>query len=149
MSCQDCLNRRDFLAKSALAAAALAVLEGCGDGQIGPTAAKLPPGGVSVTLAEFPDLATVGAVVAVKPEIALVRTGTTTFVAFSRICTHEGCVTDVVKSSNRFECPCHGSIFSNTGAVVRGPNGQSGGIRPLDQLATRFDATAGTVTITT
>src|SRR5262245_14006357 len=103
MSCQDCLNRRDFLSKSALAAAALVVLEGCGDGQIGPTASTLPTGSIDIVLSQFPDLATVGTVVAVKPEIALVRTGATTFTAFSRICTHEGCVTDVVKTSNRFE----------------------------------------------
>ena len=44
MTCKHCLNRRDFLARTALAAAALVAAEGCGDGQIGPTAATLGAG---------------------------------------------------------------------------------------------------------
>ena len=144
MSCQDCLNRREFLAKSAAAAAALVAVEGCGDGQIGPTAATLGQG-LTIRLADFPALANVGTVVDISAERALVRTSATTFTAFSKICTHEGCITDI--RNNRFECPCHGSIFAANGSVVRGPNGQSGGIRPLDTLAVQFNQTAGTVTV--
>jgi cytochrome b6-f complex iron-sulfur subunit len=145
MSCQDCLNRREFLAKSAAAAAALVVVEGCGDGQIGPTGTTLGGQGVTINLADYPGLATVGIVVSIPADRALVRTSATTFQGYSRICTHEGCVTDI--RANRFECPCHGSIFSSTGTVVRGPNGQSGGIAPLPALAAQFNQTAGTVTV--
>jgi Rieske Fe-S protein len=144
MSCQDCLNRRAFLAKSAAAAAALVVVEGCGDGQIGPTAVALGEG-LTINVADFPGLATVGAVVSISDDRALVRTSATTFQGYSKICTHEGCITDV--RNNRFECPCHGSIFSSTGTVVRGPNGQSGGIAPLPTRAATFNQTAGTVTV--
>lgn len=147
MSCQDCLNRRAFLAKSAAAAAALVVVEGCGDGQIGPTAATLGQG-LTINVADYPGLATVGTVVSIPDangDRALVRTSATTFQGFSKICTHEGCVTDV--RNNRFECPCHGSIFSSTGSVVRGPNGQSGGISPLPTRTATFNQTAGTVTV--
>jgi Rieske Fe-S protein len=144
MSCQNCLNRREFLAKSAAAAAALVAVEACGDGQIGPTAATLGQG-LTINVADFPGLATVGTVVSISEDRALVRTSATTFQGFSKICTHEGCVTDV--RNNRFECPCHGSIFSSTGSVVRGPNGQSGGIDPLPTRAAQFNQTAGTVTV--
>jgi Rieske Fe-S protein len=147
MSCQDCLNRRAFLAKSAAAAAALVVVEGCGDGQIGPTGVTLGQG-LTINVADYPGLATVGTVVSIPDangDRARVRPSAPTVQGFSKICTHEGCVTDV--RNNRFECPCHGSIFSSTGSVVRGPNGQSGGIGPLPTLATQFNQTAGTVTV--
>jgi len=145
MSCQDCLNRREFLAKSAAAAAALVVVEGCGDGQIGPTGVTLGGQGVTVKIADFPGLATVNTVVSISEDRALVRTSATTFQGYSKICTHEGCVTEV--RNNQYECPCHGSIFSSSGAVLRGPNGQRGGIAPLPTRPTTFNQTAGTVTV--
>src|SRR5215217_4207487 len=82
MPCHDCINRRGFLAKSALAAAALVVSEGCGDGQIGPPSNGTDiPGGSAVTvkLSDFPGLATVGTVVNIGRERAVVRTGASTF----------------------------------------------------------------------
>ena len=97
MPCEDCINRRDFLAKSALAAAALAVVEGCGDGQIGPAAPRnntggdpnVPIGGpVTIKVSDFAGLATVGTVVDIGHERAVVRTGASTFHGLSRICTH-------------------------------------------------------------
>jgi Rieske Fe-S protein len=144
MSCENCVNRRDFLAKSALAAAALVVLDGCGDGQIGPSAVKLGQG-LTINIADFPPLAQAGTLVAISSDRALIRTSATTFQAFSRVCTHQGCVTDI--QNNRFECPCHGSIFSNDGSVVRGPNIASPPISPLEKLNATFDQAAGTVTV--
>jgi Rieske Fe-S protein len=147
MACSDCINRRDFLAKSALAAAALVVVEGCGDGQIGPPSQNgtVPPGSVTVKLSDFPALATVGVVVDIGHQRAVVRTGTTTFRGLSRICTHEQCDTDV--RNNRFECPCHGSIFGSDGSVVRGPSVASPQIAPLSPLSVALDAAAGTITV--
>lgn len=144
MSCENCVNRRDFLAKSALAAAALVVLDGCGDGQIGPSAVKLGQG-LTIKLTDFPGLANVGTLVGISGDRALIRTTATTFQGFSRVCTHQGCVTDI--RNNRFECPCHGSIFSNDGSVVRGPDIASPPIAPLDKLTATFDQGAGTVTV--
>ena len=154
MSCQDCLNRRDFLARYALAAAALIAAEACGDGQIGPPIAhnsgggdpNIPIGGpVTIRLSDFPSLATVGTVVDIGHERALVRTSATTFLGLSRICTHQQCDTDV--KNNRFECPCHGSIFAADGSVIRGPNIAAPPNTPLRQLAVQVDAQAGTVTV--
>lgn len=142
MSCKDCLNRREFLAKSALAAAALAVIEGCGDGQIGPTAVSGTIGGpVLVKIADYPGLANTGTVVQINGQlIGVVRTGASTFVASSMVCTHEGCPTLV--ESNQFFCNCHGSLFAANGDLLRGP-----ATRALDHFTTSFDAATGTLTI--
>jgi len=144
MSCENCVTRRHFLAKSALAAAAIVALDGCGDGQIGPAAVTLGSG-VTIKVTDFPDLATVGTVVAITGDRALVRTSTTTFQGFSRVCTHQGCITDV--RNNRFECPCHGSIFSSDGSVIRGPDIASPPISPLDKLTATFNPATDTVTV--
>jgi cytochrome b6-f complex iron-sulfur subunit len=144
MSCKDCLNRRDFLSRSALAAAALVVLDGCGDGQIGPAAVTLGTG-TTIRLSDFPQLANVGVVVGITAERALVRTSATEFLGLSRVCTHQGCLTDI--RNNEFECPCHGSIFSSNGSVVRGPNIASPPIGPLEKLTTTYNQAAGTVTV--
>jgi Rieske Fe-S protein len=147
MSCSDCINRRGFLAKSALAAATLVAAEACGDGQIGPPfrSATSVGGAVTVKISDFPGLANVGTVVDIGNERAVVRTGATTFHGLSRICTHEGCDVDV--RNNRFECPCHGSIFAADGSVIRGPSVASAPIGPLATLNVTFDATAGTITV--
>lgn len=153
MSCADCFNRRDFLARAALAAAALVAAEACGDGQIGPPVhagvggdPNIPIGGpFTITLAQFPALATVGTVVDIGHERAVVRTSDTTFLALSRICTHEQCDTDV--RNNRFECPCHGSIFAADGSVVKGPDVSAPPNTPLRRLEVTFDPASGTLTV--
>ena len=41
-------------------------------------------------------------------------------VAFSAICTHQGCT--VAPAGTKFQCPCHGSQYNAaTGAVLQGP----------------------------
>jgi Rieske Fe-S protein len=144
MGCQDCLNRREFLARTAAGAAALVAIEGCGDGQIGPSApAALGNFSVTVNLADYPALATVGTLVRIDGQaIGVVRTGASSFVASSTICTHEGCDTNV--RGNQYSCPCHDSLFSATGAVLRGPAD-----RPLDRLFVIQVAGTNTIQITT
>ena len=39
----------------------------------------------------------------------------------SGVCTHIGCTIRWSEQRNRFECPCHGSIFKEDGAVATGP----------------------------
>ena len=107
MSCIDCFNRREFLSRAAVAAAAALVAVDCGDGQIGPPShggaggdPNAPVGGpVTITISQFPGLATVGKIVDIGHERAVVRTGDTTFLGLSRICTHEQCDADVREQS--------------------------------------------------
>ena len=151
MSCQDCLNRREFLARSALAAAALAAVEACGDGQIGPPLRtttgggdiNVPPGPpLTISLASHPELATVGVLVELERERAVMRTGANSFIGLSRICTHEQCDTEV--RNNQLECPCHGSLFAKDGSVIHGPNVASAPITALRQLNVTIDPAGGT-----
>jgi len=43
------------------------------------------------------------------------------FLAFSKKCTHLGCAVPWIAERNRFECPCHASIFDKTGDVIKSP----------------------------
>ena len=51
----------------------------------------------------------------------LVRLRSGTFVAYSAVCTHEGCT--VAYRNRQLACPCHGSVFdpANNARVVNGP----------------------------
>ena len=152
MSCEDCLNRRAFLARSAAAAAAAALASGCGDGVFGPplpahSAGGVPSGTVTITVAQFPGLATVDKLVQIDLERAVKRTGATSFLALSTICTHQGCDA-AVNAVNQIECPCHGSRFANDGSVINGPdNSPPTTIRPLTQITTLYDPQTDRLTI--
>jgi len=56
------------------------------------------------------------------------------FVAYSAICTHQGCTVDY-KNGN-LACPCHGSVFdpANCAAVVAGP-----APRPLPEIPVKVE----------
>ena len=124
-------DRREFLSQATLAAVA-AVLAGCSGGEGGsfaPKASNQEPapgtsgGTLTVTVSSFPALANAGGIAAVgtlanKP-VAVVRTGTSSFTALSRICTHAGC--DINIAGGGFSCPCHGSAFDSTGMATNGP----------------------------
>lgn len=43
------------------------------------------------------------------------------YYALNAVCTHLGCVVPWNRAENKFQCPCHGSQYSPTGAVTRGP----------------------------
>jgi cytochrome b6-f complex iron-sulfur subunit len=150
MSCEDCLSRRAFLARSTLAVAGVAALTaGCGDGQIGGSGATGPlPTGLTLKVSTVPELATVGvlAYVPTDSRVAVKRTGATSFLALSTTCTHEGTHLDIVNNSLSFECPNHGSRFDSNGIVTRGPSA-SGTVTNLPTLTTRYDATTDILTI--
>jgi Rieske Fe-S protein len=153
MACEHCLNRREFLARTA-GGAAIAAIVACGDGQLsGPNSITRVTGGgntgpVMITVASFPDLATVERLVAVpKSFFAVKRTAISppAFQAFSVVCPHAGCVTDVV-NAKEFDCPCHGSRFDVNGAVINGPfTGES--IGPLQKITTSYEPTTDQLTI--
>lgn len=49
------------------------------------------------------------------------------FLALWHSCTHLGCTVPWIEASNRFNCPCHSSIFTPAGDIISGP-----APRPLD-----------------
>lgn len=43
------------------------------------------------------------------------------YIALSSVCTHSACQVTYSASNNNLPCPCHGSLFSTSGAVLNGP----------------------------
>ena len=41
--------------------------------------------------------------------------------AFDAACTHLGCLVSWDQNEHVFRCPCHGAVFSDQGAAVKGP----------------------------
>jgi len=135
------IARREFVASAAAALAALA-LAACG----GATDFLTSPGTVastSIKVSDFPTLANVGGVATTSVSgipIAIVRTGASSFAAFSRICPHQGATIDV--QSNGFQCPRHGATFNLSGQWI-------GGQRTSNLVAypVGYDAASATLTI--
>ena len=146
MPCEHCINRRQFLTSAAAGAAGLVALSACGDGVVtGPFADELTQP-VSIVVANFPGLATTGTLVRVPDNaIVVARTGDSTFIALSMICTHQGCTTGLTPG-NQLECPCHFSRFASDGSVINGPS-TGEGITPLRQYLTSYNQATDTLTI--
>src|SRR5574337_45574 len=64
----------------------------------------------------------------------IVRKADGSVAAFSASCPHLGCGFRWIAERNRFECPCHGSIFDINGKVLAGP-----APRPLDTMETMVE----------
>jgi len=84
---------------------------------------QLPNGKLEVRLKAIPELATIGGAVRVGvikgAPIAVARTGTTAYRAFSLVCPHAGVT--VARSPAGWNCPAHGSQFEADGDLVLGP----------------------------
>jgi cytochrome b6-f complex iron-sulfur subunit len=75
--------------------------------------------------------------------VVIIRTDESTFIALSAVCTHEGCLVTFDAGDKQLKCPCHGSVFSETGDVVNGP-----AVDPLATYSTTFDGETVKVTVT-
>ena len=133
------IKRRDFVAYGA-AALAMAALAACGgDSLTSPSTVQ----STALKLSDFPALSTVGGVATTsigRTPIAIVRTSTSSFSAFSRICPHQGSTINV--TSTGFLCPNHGATFNKAGQWIGGERTSS-----LTSYPVAYDATAGTITV--
>jgi cytochrome b6-f complex iron-sulfur subunit len=97
--------------------------------------AAVGSGSISITIDSSSPLASVGAAALVQSAVGnylVSRSGQDSFVALTAICTHEQCTVTGFQNS-RYVCPCHGSQYSTTGAVLQGP-----APRALQQFVTTF-----------
>ncbi|MEO6778379.1 MAG: Rieske 2Fe-2S domain-containing protein [Gemmatimonadaceae bacterium] len=161
--CEEChartsvagkIDRRGFVTHGALAAVGALLLTACGGGSDSTAPGGNTGGGnvggngnsgLAVQVSAYPALGTVGGIARVDSgqgtPVAAVRTGATTFAAFSLICPHFGCTVGIVSGS--FACPCHGAQFAATGRWTGGqPTGN------LTSLNASYDVTTGVLTIT-
>ncbi|MDB4877955.1 MAG: Rieske [2Fe-2S] iron-sulfur protein [Gemmatimonadetes bacterium] len=133
--------RRTFIVQSALLAAA-AALAACGV-TADATAPALPSSGNTINVSSYPSLSAVGGVAMLSignAPLAIVRTGSSSFVALSRVCPHQGGIVD--QSGSGFQCPVHGARFSQTGQWTGGQ-----GTSNLHAYATSYDAATGVLTV--
>ena len=113
------MERKDFLQKFAVGGSLLLaspmLFNACKDDDEGPE-------GTTIDLSDtaFSALQEVGGF-AYAGDIIVIRTGENTYVALSKICTHEGCTVGYDPSNNLLPCPCHGSVYAISGAVINGP----------------------------
>ena len=138
MSCTSCPRptRRAVLAGAgALGAAGL--LSACGGGDSTPTASS---GADDPVITELSTLREEGAVVfdSADGKAIAVDTGSAV-VAYSAVCTHDGCTVGWDAEAKEIACPCHGSRFAAAdGSVVNGPARD-----PLGSVAVTVDEAEG------
>lgn len=136
------IARREFVVGAAAALAAMA-LAACatttGDFLTSPGTVAA----TSIKVSDFPALANVGGVATTTVSgipLAIVRTGASSFAAFSRICPHQGTTINVV--TNGFQCPRHGATFNSSGQWIGGQRTSN-----LTSYPVGYDAASATLTI--
>ncbi len=136
------LNRREFIKTSfktiAIGTLALSTIDikklvAQADQDNSATTAKV------IDIADYPDLGSVGGY-AIIGKTFISRTGQSNFLALSTVCTHKKCEVDYTGSG--FECPCHGSNYSSSGKVTKGPAKKN-----LKSYKTTYNETDNTLTI--
>ncbi len=75
---------------------------------------------INLNAASSADLSTVGGFI-YSGNIIVFRTGDNAYLALSKVCTHSQCTVTYNHAAENVPCPCHGSRFSTTGAVLNGP----------------------------
>ena len=125
------MNRRSFVGVS-VAALGSAAIGGCASLQTVPVTPQ--SGQVRITVRNYPSLDRAEGSLKVLPDgwttplyVLAIDDG---YAALSPICTHQGCTVGV--EGDRLVCPCHGSTYSRTGTVLKGP---------AEQALQRFPAT--------
>ena len=149
-------TRREFCVHAITLVGVASLVESCGGGgsPTGPSsnAPDLPVisngtvanGRLTLTIDASSPLNNVGSAAFVNAggqRLLVAHPGVDTFSAVTAICTHEGC--DVTKYQNgTYVCPCHGSEYSTSGAVTKGP-----ATRSLSSFPTQFTNSVLTITL--
>ena len=151
------MNRRGFCVNACQIASLFALgslLEDCGGNPTSPSGGSAPAltkvsgtvgnGAITVNVAADSPLASTGGAALVQSgagTFLVARVAQDTFNAMTATCTHEGCTIDQFGSS-MFVCPCHGSEFSTSGGVIKGPASRS-----LQRFNATFVANVLTITL--
>jgi cytochrome b6-f complex iron-sulfur subunit len=53
--------------------------------------------------------------------IIVIRISSGSYIALSKICTHQQCTVTYNNSTGQLPCPCHGSVYDANGNVLNGP----------------------------
>jgi cytochrome b6-f complex iron-sulfur subunit len=132
-------TRRAFCSQACQAATVVALgslLPACGGSPTSPSDTAptlrsvngtLSGGRVSVTITDGSPLAPLGGAAIIRASgtnYLAARTGDASFTVLTAVCTHEGCTVEGFRKS-QYVCPCHGSTYSTSGSVVKGPAAQS------------------------
>ena len=96
----------------------------------GTTGTTAPPAGGADALASTADIPVGGGKILEDKEIVITQPAAGKFMAFSAVCTHQGCIVDQV-SGGTINCPCHGSKFKLDGSVSQGPATQPLSVRAV------------------
>jgi len=118
------MDRKEFLIKLGIGAAAITfidTLQSCSKQANNPTPTKL---NVNFTFLltdpNYSALNQSGGYV-YSNGVVIAKTSTNSYIAVAQACTHAGCNVIYQLQQNDFYCPCHSSVFNNTGGVVTGP----------------------------
>lgn len=123
------MNRKDFIKKFAFGGSILltapVILSSCSDDDedLTPNDENNDSGSlltIDLSDIKYADLNTVGGSV-YEGNIIIFRTGDSTYLALSKICTHQGCTVAYSHASGNILCPCHASQFTTSGSVINGP----------------------------
>lgn len=156
------ISRRDFFIKSVKGAALVSLpvlipglIESCKDNSSSPSVTPsymttiegtFANGKVTVNIDSNSVLSKVGNAAIVSytsGSIMIDHPSADVYNAFSRSCTHQGClIEDFDTSSKQFFCGCHGSRFSENGNVSQGPANA-----PLKSYPAQFSNNVLTITI--
>lgn len=120
------MDRKEFFSKALLGGSVLffapALLDSCSNGSspspATPSASN--PQVIDLSAGTYSSLQTVGGY-AYYGDIIIIRTGTSSYVALSKVCTHQGCTVGYSSSAKKLVCPCHGATYNTSGAVLGGP----------------------------
>ncbi len=125
--CPTCLSRRKFLELS-LGTAAAGLLVACGQSPTTPVTSG-GNGVFTFKFSEYPALKNTGGTAHVSisaasgtKDVYITRVGSSSVVTVSTVCTHLGCTIGGYDSgTQKYTCPCHGSVFNADGSVSNGP----------------------------